>query len=55
MGLVLNQEKTVYIYSGKDTIWNQDLAIGNYVYKGVGYFKCLGTIINKTWARGAYG
>ena len=32
MGLVINQEKTVYMYSGKDTTWHQDLTIGNYVY-----------------------
>jgi len=31
MGLVINQEKTVYMYSGKDTTLHQDLAIGNYV------------------------
>jgi sorting nexin-29 len=31
MRLVINQEKTVYMYSGKDTTLHQDLAIGNYV------------------------
>jgi hypothetical protein len=27
MGLVINKEKTVYMYSGKDTTLHQDLAI----------------------------
>ena len=33
MGLVINQEKTVYMYSGKDTTLHQDPAIGNYVFE----------------------
>jgi len=47
MGLVINQEKTVHMYSGKDTTLHQDLAIGNYIFKRVDNFKYLGTIINK--------
>jgi hypothetical protein len=47
MGLVINQEKTVYMYSGKDTISHQDLAIGNNVFKRVDSFKYLGTMVNK--------
>jgi len=31
MGLVINQEKTAYMYSGKDRTLHQDFAIGNYV------------------------
>ena len=30
MGMVINQEKTVYMHSGKDTALRQNLAIGNY-------------------------
>ena len=33
MGLIINQEKTVYMYSGKDTSPCQDLVIGNYTFK----------------------
>jgi hypothetical protein len=29
MRLVISQEKTVYMYSGKDTTLHQDLATGN--------------------------
>ena len=47
MGLVINQEKTVYVYSGKDTTLHQDLAIGNYVFKRVDNFKYLDTVVNK--------
>jgi sorting nexin-29 len=47
MGLVINEEKTVYMYSGKDTISHQDVAIGNYVFKRVDSFKYLGTMVNK--------
>jgi sorting nexin-29 len=47
MGLVVNQEKTVYMHSGKDTILHQDLAIGNYVIKRVDNFKYLGSMVNK--------
>jgi len=47
MGLVMSQEKTVYMYSGKDTTWHQDLAVGNYVFKRVDNFKYLGTMVNK--------
>ena len=47
MGLVINQEKTVYMYSGKDTTLHQDLAIGNYIFKRVDNFKYLGTMVNK--------
>jgi len=47
MGLVINQEKTVYMHSGKDTTLHQDLAIGNYIFKRVDNFKYLGTMINK--------
>ena len=31
MGLVINQEKTVYMYIGEDTTLHQDIAIGKYV------------------------
>jgi len=47
MGLVINQEKTVYMYSGKDTILHQEFAIGNYIFKRVDNFKYLGTMVNK--------
>ena len=47
MGLVINQENTVYMYSGKDTKLHQDLAIGNYIFKRVDNFKYLGTMVNK--------
>jgi hypothetical protein len=47
MGLVINQEKTVYIYSGKDTTLHQDLAVGNCIFKRVDDFKYLGTMVNK--------
>jgi len=47
MGLVINQVKTVYIHSGKDTTLHQDLAIGNYMFKRVYNFKYLGTVVNK--------
>jgi hypothetical protein len=30
MGLVINQEKTVYMHSGKDATLHQDLVIGNF-------------------------
>ena len=66
MGLVINQEKTVYTYSGKYTILHQDLEIGNYIFKKVDNFIYLGTMDNKmnnrlvevnarlTMANGAY-
>jgi len=47
MGLVINQEKMVYMHSGKDTTEHPDLAIGNYVFKRVDSFKYLGTVVNK--------
>jgi len=47
MGLVINQEKTVYMHIEKDTTLHQDLAIGNYVFKRVDNFKYLGTMVNK--------
>ena len=47
MGLVINQEKMVYMHSGKDTTLHQDLAIGNYVFKRVDNFKYLDTVVNK--------
>jgi hypothetical protein len=47
MGLVINQEKTVYMHSGKDTTSYQDLGIGNYIIKRVHNFKYLGTMVNK--------
>jgi hypothetical protein len=41
MGLVINQEKTVYVYSGKDRpiTSQQDLVIGNHTFKRVDNFK----------------
>jgi len=51
MGLVINQGKTVYMYSGKDTTLHQDLAIGNYIFKKVENFKYLGTMVNKMNSR----
>jgi hypothetical protein len=47
MGLVINQEKTVHMYSGKNTTLHQDFAIGNYIFKRVDNFKYLGTMVNK--------
>ena len=47
MGLIINQEKAVYMYSGKDTSPLQDLVIGNYIFKRVDNFKYLGTVVNK--------
>jgi len=47
MGLVINQEKMVYMYSGKDTTLHQDFAIGNYVFKRGYNFNYLGTMVNK--------
>jgi ribosomal protein S3 len=47
MELVLNQEKTVYMHSGKDTILHQDFTIGNYTSKRVDNFKYLGAVVNK--------
>ena len=47
MGLVINQQKTVYIHSGQDATLHQDLAIGNYVFKREDNFKYLGTMVNK--------
>ena len=47
MRLVINQEKTVYMHSGKDTTLHQDLAIGNYMFKRVDNLKYLGRMVNK--------
>jgi hypothetical protein len=47
MGSAINQEKTVYMYSGINITLHQDLAIGNYIIKGVDNFKYLGTMVNK--------
>ena len=47
MGLIINQEKTVYMHSGKDTTLHHDLAIGNYTFKRVDNLKYLGTMVNK--------
>ena len=47
MGLIINQGKTLYMHSGKDTTLHQDLAIGNYMFKGVDSFKYLGRMVNK--------
>jgi hypothetical protein len=47
MGLVINQEKTIYIHSGNDTTFHQNFAIRNYVFKIVDSFKYLGTMVNK--------
>ena len=47
MGLVINQEKTVYMYSGKDTTLHQDLAIENYIFKRLDNFRYMGTMVNK--------
>jgi len=44
---MINQEKTVYMYSGKDTSSRQDLVIGNYTFKRMDNFKYLGTVVNK--------
>ena len=47
MGLIINQEKMVCMYSGKETSPRQDLVIGNYTFKRVDSFKYLGTVVNK--------
>ena len=47
LGLVINQEKTIYMYSGKDTTWHRDFTKGNYVFKRVDSSKYLGTMANK--------
>jgi hypothetical protein len=47
MGMVINQAKPVYMYSGKDTTSYQDLAIGNYIFKRVDNFKYLGTMVDQ--------
>ena len=47
MGLVINKETTVYMYSGKDTTLHHDLTTGNYIFKRADNFKYLGTIVNK--------
>ena len=47
MGLVVNQEKTVYMHRGKGTALQQDLALGNYIFKRVDNFKYLGTMVNE--------
>jgi len=47
MGLVINQEKTVYMYCGKDTTWHRDFAIRNYMFKEMDNFKYLVTMVNK--------
>ena len=47
MGLVINQENTVHMCSGKDTTLHHDFAIGNYTFKRVDNFKYLGTMVNK--------
>jgi hypothetical protein len=41
IGLVINQEKMVYMYSGINKTLLQDLAIGNYIFKRVDNFKYL--------------
>jgi hypothetical protein len=47
MGLIIYQEKTVYMHGGRDTTLHQDLAIGNYIFKRADNLKYLGTIVNK--------
>ena len=47
MGLTINQEKTEYMYNGKDTSSHQDLVIRNYTFKRVDNFKYLGTMVSK--------
>jgi hypothetical protein len=47
MGLVINQEKTVYMYSEKDITLQQDLVTGNHTFKTVDNFKYLGRMVNK--------
>jgi hypothetical protein len=47
MGLVINQEKTVYMYGGKDITLQQDFVIGNHTFKRVDNFKYLVTMDNK--------
>jgi len=47
VGLIINQEKTVYMYSGKDTSSRKELVIGNYTFKIADNFKYLGTMFNK--------
>ena len=47
MGLVINQEKMVFMYCGKDTTLHQDFAVRNYVFKRVDSFKYLGRVVNK--------
>jgi hypothetical protein len=45
MELVINQKKTVYMHSGKDTTLHLDLTVGNYTFKRVDNFKYLGTMV----------
>jgi hypothetical protein len=42
MGLVINQEKTAYMYTGRI-----NLVIGNHTLKRVDNFKYLGTMVNR--------
>jgi hypothetical protein len=45
VGLVINQEKTVYMYSGKEITLQQDLVIGCHTFKIVDSLKYLGTMV----------
>jgi sorting nexin-29 len=53
VGLVINQEKTVCMCSGKDITLQQDLVIGCHSFKRVKNFKHLGTMVSKINNRSA--
>jgi hypothetical protein len=42
MGLVINQEKTVYMYSGRKENSPELLSLGEYIFHGVNSFQVFG-------------
>jgi hypothetical protein len=47
MGLVINQEKTVYMYSGREENSPKSFSLGEYVFHTVDNFSYLGSNINR--------